>query len=123
MMKEAVYQAIYEELNQYLMTGWEKLVVYLEYGEASYSFSFFVKIGKDYIKCYDIPNLTEDALTDSYRKIDRLVSAERNKEKELWSNMTMVAERTGSLHVDFDYTDLSAGTYQYKRDWKKKYLV
>ena len=43
MMNEKIYQSIYDELDKYLITGWDKLVVYLEYGKASYSFSFFLK--------------------------------------------------------------------------------
>lgn len=49
---------------------------------------------------------------------------ERDKIKgELWSNMTMVIDSDGNMHTDFDYTDLSSGTYQYKKAWKKKYLA
>lgn len=121
-MNETVFQSIYEELNKYLMPGWEKLVVYLEYGKASYSFSFFVKQRKEYIKCYDIPGISEDELAKSFKLIDRLVVKERGNGKEAWSNMTMVIENTGDMHTDFDYTDLSEGTYQFKKNWKKKYL-
>lgn len=121
-MNEAVFQSIYEELDKYLMTGWEKLIVYLEYGNASYSFSFFVKRGKDYIKCYDLPGISEDDLAKSFKKIDKLVAKERGIGKGAWSNMTMVIDSTGDMHTDFDYTDLSEGTYQFKKNWKNKYL-
>lgn len=121
-MNETVYQNIYEELNKYLMSGWEKLVVYLEYGNTSYSFSFFVKNGKDYLKCYDLQGVSEDELAKSFKKIDNLISKERGKLKDVWTNMTMVVDNEGNMHTDYDYTDLSEGTYQFKKNWKKKYL-
>lgn len=123
MISEAVYQNIYEELSRYLMPGWKKLVVYLEYGNASYSFSFFIQNSNEYVKCYNLPNVSDEELVKSFSKIDKIVSTERKKVDETWSNMTMVVDNTGSMHTDFDYTDLSQGNYQYKKDWKKKYLV
>lgn len=123
MINEKIYQGIYDELSKYLASGWEKLVVYLEYGNASYSFSFYVKTKEGYVKCYDLPDVSEKALDSSFKKIDKLVSKERNKDKdELWSNMTMIVTTSGDMHADLDYTDLSEGTYQFKKDWKKKYL-
>lgn len=123
MINEKIYQGIYDELSKYLASGWEKLVVYLEYGNASYSFSFYVKTKEGYVKCYDLPDVSEKVLDSSFKKIDKLVSKERNKDKdELWSNMTMIVTTSGDMHADLDYTDLSEGTYQFKKDWKKKYL-
>lgn len=37
--------------------------------------------------------------------------------------MTMIIDGNGNMKTDFDYTDLSRGNYQYKKAWKKKYLV
>ena len=124
MMNEKVYQAIFNTIAPLLPEFWDKLVVYLEYGEDSYSFSFFYSDGKKYIKCFDIPGVPEEALFTSFKKIDQVVTPERNKIKgDLWSNMTMIVDSDGNMHTDFDYTDLTFGAYQYKKAWKKKYLV
>ena len=97
--------------------------MYLEYGNASYSFSFYIGLRDEYVKCYDLPNVTENDLAMSFKKIDKIISEERNKEKsEPWTNMTMIVSKAGNMHVDLDYTDLSEGTYQFKKNWKKKYL-
>jgi len=123
MINEMIYQAIFDELSKYLTVDWNKLIVYLEYGEASYSFAFYIHAGDKYIKCYDIPGISEKELAKSFSNIDKLVSKERDKEKDrLWTNMTMTVTKTGQMHTDFDYTDLSEGTYQFKKSWKKKYL-
>lgn len=124
MMNEKVYQTIFNTIAPLLPESWTKLVVYLEYGEDSYSFSFFYSDGKKYIKCFDIPGVSEEALFAAFKKIDQVVLPERNKTNaDLWSNMTMIVDADGNVHTDFDYTDLSSGTYQYKKAWKKKYLV
>lgn len=124
MMNEKVYQAIFNTIAPLLPESWTKLVVYLEYGEDSYSFSFFYSDGKKYIKCFDIPGISEEVLFAAFKKIDQAVLPERNKiNADLWSNMTMIVDADGNVHTDFDYTDLSSGTYQYKKSWKKKYLV
>ena len=123
MINEHIYQSIYDELEKYLFPEWDKLIVYLEYGNASYSFSFYVWAKDKYLKCYDIPLISEKELAESFSKIDRIVSAERNKENDnLWTNMTMTITKDGQMHTDFDYTDISEGTYQFKKNWKKKYL-
>ncbi len=124
MMNEKVYQAIFNTIAPFLPESWTKLVVYLEYGEDSYSFAFFYSDGKKYIKCFDIPKITEKSLFASFNKIDKIVAPERKKIRgDIWSNMTMIVDSNGNMHTDFDYTDLSSGTYQFKKAWKKKYLV
>ena len=123
MINEKVYQSIYDELEGYLPNGWDKLIVYLEYGNDSYSFSFYVKTDGKYTKCYDLPKISDEALAKSFSNIDKVVLKERKEEKELWSNMTMIVSNEGEMHTDFDYTDLSEGTYRYKQNWKDKYLI
>ena len=123
MMNEKIYQAIFDELSKYLTAEWDKLIVYLEYGNASYSFAFYIQAGDKYIKCYDIPGVSDKELAKSFSVIDKIVSKERSQEKKaLWTNMTMTVTKTGQMHTDFDYTDLSEGTYQFKKNWKKKNL-
>lgn len=122
-MNEKIYQAIFDELSKYLTAEWNKLIVYLEYGNASYSFAFYIQEDDKYIKCYDIPGVSDKQLAKSFSAIDKIVSKERSQEKiALWTNMTMTVTKAGQMHTDFDYTDLSKGTYQFKKNWKKKYL-
>ena len=82
-----------------------------------------IEAGDKYIKCYDIPSVSDKELAKSFSAIDKIVSKERSQEKKaLWTNMTMIVTKTGQMHTDFDYTDLSEGKYQFKKNWKKKYL-
>lgn len=109
---------IYDELSKYLPDLWERLVVYLEHGEYSYAYSFYVKEQGKYVKCFDIEDISEEELYKSFVTIEKEISDEGSRQKgELWSNMTMVVESNGKMKTDFDYTDLSIGNYRYKKKW------
>lgn len=124
MINDRVYQVIFDEVSKYLPSNWDKVVIYLEYGESSYSISFFVKQSGNYTKCYDISGVSDEELYQSFNRINNDIIMQRDKNVgEKWSNMTMVVERSGKLHVDYDYTDLTEKAYQYSKEWKKKYLV
>lgn len=72
MMNEKVYQTVFNTIAPLLPEDWDKLVVYLEYGEDSYSFSFFYSDGKKYVKCFDIPTISEETLFSAFKKKIRL---------------------------------------------------
>lgn len=122
MIDNIIYQKIFEEICRYAPETWEKIIIYLEYGEASYSFSFYIKTEGRFVKCFDLPDVSEKELNATFKKIDKVVSKARDNEKDPWSNMTMTVDNKGNMHTDFDYTDLLSGTYQFKKNWKKKYL-
>lgn len=124
MINDTIYQYIFDELAQYLPVSWDRLVVYLEHGEDSYSYSFFVKVGNAYVKCYDLIGINEGEMLRSFSKIEKAISAEREKcANEPWTNMTMVIDVNGKMKTSFDYTDFSEGSYQYKKRWKLAYLI
>ena len=122
-MNNKVYQEIYDELAKYLPVGWEKIVVYLEYGNDAYTFSFYVLVKGKFIKCYNLPGVEEENLLKSYRRIDKVIPKIRNKEFGEWTNMTLVVTNQGDMTTDFDYTDLTEDSYRYKKEWKNRYLV
>ncbi len=123
MINETVYQSIFDELSKYLVSGWTKLIVYLEYGNTTYSIAFYVQADGKFTKCYDLPNVSQEELVKSFSYIDKLVSKERNYAKsDLWTNMTMTVSNTGKMKTEFDYTDLSEGTFEFKKQWKEKHL-
>ena len=63
-------------------------------------------------------------MLDAFETIDETVSQERYKlPGEKWTNMTMSVENDGSVHVDYDYSDLTETAYQYRKEWKKHYLA
>ena len=123
MINDNVYQFIFDEVCKYLPSKWDRVVIYLEYGESSYSMSFYVKESGNYTKCYDLKGISGEELYQSFKRINHAVAIERNMiTGEKWSNMTMVVERSGKMKVDFDYTDLTDKAYEYSKKWKKEYL-
>ena len=121
MMKDSIYQEIYDELEKYLPDKCDNLIVYIEYGDNSYNMSFYIKVDGKTIKCYDLPNVDTSTLLESFSKIDKLVGPEREVESDKWTNMTLVI--TGEdFKAYFDYTDLTKGSFAYKKAWKQKYL-
>lgn len=121
MINNELYQKIFDEIDKYLPSEWNKLVAYFEYGEESYSFEFYVKVKETFIKCYDLPDVSEEDLFVSFKAIDKLIVPQRTGNQK-WTNMTMVVDNEGNMHTDFDYTDLNDCAYQYMKDWKSKYL-
>lgn len=124
MINETIYQLIFDEISAFLPLAWERVVIYLEYGEDSYEISFYLKQNGVYTKCFDLSEISEEEMLDAFERIDETVSQERNKlPSEKWTNMTMLIENDGSMHVDFDYSDLTDAAYQHNKEWKKHYLV
>ena len=74
MINDRIYQYIFDEISLYLPKAWDRLVVYLEYGEASYSISFYIKATGRYIKCYDLENISEEDLYLLFKRINKEVS-------------------------------------------------
>lgn len=123
MMQQKTFQNIFNEVIKCLPSEWGIVVIYLEYGDNAYSYAFYVKVNGKYINGFDIPGSSEKQIYDSFKKIDRIILADRKASKDLlWSNMTMVVSADGTMHADYDYTDLSEGAYKYKKKWKEKYL-
>ena len=120
------YQELFDLLQPYLPAGWKRVVLYAEYGAASYSIEFFVKTsdGK-YVKCFDLPGAGEETLFDTFDAMDEVYSSQRANlpAPSLWTNATMVIEASGKINADFDYTDLREDGHDFKRAWKAKYLV
>ncbi|MCD8020325.1 MAG: antitoxin YezG family protein [Clostridiales bacterium] len=123
MIKKKTFQIIFDQVCRCLPSEWDKLVIYLEYGAASYAYSFYIQKNGKYINGFDIPGTSEKKIADSFKKVDKAVFKDREASKdELWTNMTMIVDANGTMHSDFDYTDLTEDAYEYKKQWKDKYL-
>lgn len=123
MIQKKIFQKIFDEVNKCLPAKWERVVIYLEYGEDAYSYAFYIRTSGKYVNGFDLPNASEKNITDSFENIDKIIQKERSAIKDKpWTNMTMIVNGDGMMHTDFDYTDLAEGAYKYKKAWKKKYL-
>lgn len=123
MLQKKTFQIIFNEVSKCLPQNWKRVVIYIEYGEDAYSYAFYAKVNGQYINGYNLPGASEQQIAESFRTIDKAILKERNESADrLWTNMTMIVDDDGTMHTDFDYSDLSTGAYKYKKQWKAKYL-
>ena len=121
MLPERIYQEIFNELEPFLPTDWEKMIFYFERGESSFEISFLVKLNEGYVDGYVIEGAREDELDNAYDRIANSINASVD-DNERWTNMTMVVDREGGMRTDFDYTELTDNAFAYYKTWKERYL-
>lgn len=125
------FEIIADKIQDILPIGWKKVVFYAEVTDDSYEMFYYVFTTESDkpIQCYDLPELYEidedqidavfDELYDPLREEQVGLIAEG---KEPWTNYTMVLSDDGSFKVDYDFTSLEDGGYDYRKAWKKKYI-
>ncbi|MBR4329994.1 MAG: DUF600 family protein, partial [Candidatus Riflebacteria bacterium] len=54
-MNQAIYQTIFDKLQNYLPEKWNKLVFFAGYTDGSYSMKYYIEKGDNkYIDCFNI---------------------------------------------------------------------
>lgn len=125
-MNQAIYQTIFDKLQNYLPEKWNKLVFYAGYTDGSYSMKYFVKNGDGaYVDCFSLQGVNRSELIKLFIDINKDLAAERENLdlKHKWTVFTMVVDQFGKMRTEFDYTDISENSIAYEQDWKKRYLV
>lgn len=131
MIDKETYKYIAEKLQPVLPVSWNKVCLYAEIQEKSYEIFFycFVNGQAKPIQCYDLPkiyDIEENKIDAVFEEINLVLNNvwknSEGKDKKFWSNFTFVLESTGKFNAYYDYTDLSEGSYEYKKVWKEKYL-
>lgn len=126
MMDELMYQNIFDIIESMLPNGWNKVVLYANYSEGSYSIKFYVKnADNQYKDCYSLEGVSKAGLIKVFMSIDKIISPERKKltNKEKWSVMTLVVNRKGTFKAEYEYENISDNLFEYESAWKTKYLV
>lgn len=123
-MNKIDYEKLLDELLDMFPANWNKVVLYVEYTAASYSFKYFVKSEDKYIDCFNLKGVDETLLIQKFMKLDEIVRPSRAglSGKNKWSVMTVVFQNDGNFKTEFDYTDISENSVEYFQKWKAKYL-
>ena len=125
------FEIIADKIQNILPVGWKKVVFYAEVTDDSYEMFYYVFTSENEkpIQCYDLPDFYEidedqiDAVFDElYDPLREEQSGLVSEGKEPWTNYTMVLSEDGSFKVDYDFTSLEDGGYDYRLSWKKKYI-
>lgn len=123
-MNEELFQAIFDELQNYMPKKWEKVVLYVEYSAGSYSMKYFTKTDGKFVDCFSLKEVSRTHLIQLFMNLDKKISAERNKldENNKWTVMTMIVDSEGGFTTEFDYSDLTENTIEYQKAWQEKFL-
>lgn len=118
------YEKLFGELMNVVPAEWDRIVLYVEYTAASYSFKYFVKVGNKYIDCFDLKGVSEELLIEKFMKFDEIIRPSRAElsGENKWSVMTIIFQNDGNFNAEFDYTDISENSVEYFQKWKAKYL-
>jgi len=127
-MNENEFQLIANELHTVLPTGWTKTVLYAEITENAYEIFYYCFVeGEDIsIQCYKLPSLyeiTEKQIDVTIDRIAAIIKKAYTETEDKWSVMTFNINSMGKFNVEYDYSDLSEGSYEFKKVWKDKYLI
>ncbi|MDR1978125.1 MAG: antitoxin YezG family protein [Synergistaceae bacterium] len=122
-----IFQAIADALQAGLPADWNKICVYIELGDSYYEVTYYCFIDgmTEPIQCYKLPelyNITEEQIDSVASGIAAILKEARAKSDDKWSVATYVLTLDGKFKIDYDYTDLSGGSYNYKKQWKSQYL-
>ena len=125
------FEKVSEKLQMVLPENWSKVCLYAEIEENSYEIFFYCYIngGKKPIQCYDLVEMyqiDEDEIDDIFFEINDVLKQEwlklKEQGKDIWSNYTFILNSNGKFSEEYDYSDLTEGSYDYKKAWKERYL-
>ena len=124
-------ETIANKLQVILPQNWNKVVFYAEITDDSYEMFYYVyTLDSDKpIQCYDLPDkyvIDEEQIDSVFDELFEPLRDERNQlvleGKDAWTNYTLTFSDDGSFKVDYDFTSLTDGGYEYRKTWKQKYI-
>lgn len=123
---EKLFNSLAEILQTLLPENWKIVHLYSEISQNSYDTSFYCKIkgSCNYIHCYSFEELgiSEKAVDDAVEKLSEVLKTFWTNSKDKWTNCTFSLYSEGDFNFDIDYTDLTNCTFEYRENWKAKYL-
>lgn len=122
-MNNDIYNEIATNVEALLPKGWQNLVLYSQITKSSYEFFFYVKVNNNYIQCFDLEGLngiTRKQLREAFKQLNTIIKPDY--EEKHWYVMTYNLDSSGKFKVDYEYTDFSEKSVEYKELWKVKYI-
>lgn len=126
------FEKIANCLQSVLPAKWNKVCLYAEISEKSYEIFYYCFINgvSRPVQCYDLTEdyqIEEEQIDNVFENINAILKpvwlALKKSGEDVWTNYTLIFESTGRFWEYFDYTNLENGAYEYKIQWKEKYLV
>lgn len=121
---ETIYSKVGLTLFNVLPNGWEKAILYAQITENSYELFYYAKVNGEYINNFDLEKeglgFDRQEVRKHFREIYEILLP--NYRENQWYAMTFILSKTGEFTVDYEYTDYSENSFEYKKLWKEKYL-
>lgn len=122
-MDNTIYNEITKNLVTVLPENWDKVCLYCQITNDSYEFFFHVKVEGNYIQSFDLEKsykISRKELRECFKKLNDVVKPEYEEKK--FYVMTFILEKNGKFSTEYEYTDYSERSLDYKKSWKEKYL-
>lgn len=125
MTAESFPQTIFSAIEGLLPSGWDRVVIFAEYGEGSRCIEFYVKSKTGpFVKCYDLAGANQDEMYNAFDVVDSTIRSMRSAipADKLWRVMTMDVDRSGNFNIDYDYLGVGEDLYGWKMEWRRRHL-
>ena len=74
MSSEDIYQSMAERLAEVLPDDWENVILYGEYGTASYSMDCYIDCGDGkFTQCFEMESVSEDKVLEAFSDINVMI--------------------------------------------------
>ena len=119
-MEEKIFQTVFDKLVDFLPDGWKNMVFFAGYTNDSYTMKFYSENGnKEYIDCFNMPEVSKTSLIQSFMEIDKVLSPQRKDlGDKAWTVFTMKVDSDGHMKAEYDYDDHSEDMVDYEETWK-----
>ena len=117
------YSLIANKLVELQPVNWSKVIAYAQITEESYEICFYSKIDGKFYKNYELER-THDISRTEVRVLFRSIYDELlpDYRENHWYVCTIQIERNGHFIVEYEYTNYTENSMEYKKSWKEKYL-
>lgn len=124
-MVELSFQNLFDIVSESIPSEWKKLIIHALCNEKSAEIKYYVQNSSDeYIDCFDL-GCREEHLLQIIRQLhDEIIPARESlEEKKRWNGITVIIRADGEFLADYDYEDEICFSEEYRKIWRKKYLV
>ena len=103
-MEEKIFQTVFDKLVDFLPDGWKNMVFFAGYTNDSYTMKFYSENGnKEYIDCFNMPEVSKTSLIQSFMEIDKVLSLQRKDlGDKAWTVFTMKVDSDGHMKAEYD---------------------
>lgn len=123
-----MFSSLKNILHTVMPKKWYKVILYAEILENSYDISFYCFIDgiKEPVQCYNLEKygIKEVEIDQAFEKINEVLKSfwKEAEGKDKWTNCTFTLFDDGKFNFNLDNTDLINYCYEYREQWKQKYI-